>query len=195
MQMIDRIHSTDELKSFRNQVGRVIQKRLGSKLSQRKLDEFTADLLGTRDFNTAMGLAGMAESIPKGVETFRNTPKSNQNEELNRQAWHSVLKGVVWDGYASEEEVQELLDGAVDDFVGMSEWISENINNQGWERQIEAIASEMALSQLRGRLSEITGIENEDIDRCVNEAAAQISNEDDPLHAKFPFSVNMHVGY
>lgn len=198
MKLIDRIESKAELKSVRDQIGRVIEARLGSPLKGRKLDEFTADLLGAKDFNTAMGLMGIAESIPKGVESFRKTPGSNRNDEVNVKAWYYVLLGVVKDEYADEADLQDMLDHSVDDFVGTSHWISDNINNQGWERQIQAIASEMALSLLRHRVSEITGITEPDLDECVNKCASMI--RDGFFNAEFApdilaFSVNKHIGY
>lgn len=177
MQLINRIENTDELKSFRDQVGRVIEKKMGSPLKGRKLDEIAAEFLGAKDFNTAMGLVRMSESIPKGVETFRNTPRSNANHGLNIQAWYSVLLGVVKDEFADEEGVQDMLDDTVYDFVGTTKWVSDNVNNQGWERQVEAIASEMALSQLRDRVFELTGIPDSDLDRCVSQCACLINND------------------
>lgn len=192
MKLIDRINSEEELKSVRDQLGRVIKERLGSGLGKRKLDEFTADFLGAKDFNTALGIARMAESIPVGVETNKKASKSDEFDVLG---WNSVLKGVAWEGYASEEEVQDLLDECVDDHVGMSWAISEEINNQGWIRQIAAIASTMSLSHLKIGLSEMTGIQVNDIERCLNEAKAQITNSVGLSNGDFPFRVGEHIGY
>lgn len=196
MKMVDRIHSEEELKSVRNQLGRVIKQRLGSKLSNRKLDEFTADFLGAKDFNTALGLAKMAESIPVGVEVYGKNVgpahSSQSNTDANIKGWYRVLRAIVTQEYADEEDVQDMLDETVFDFVGTTKWISDNVNNQGWERQIQAIASEMALSHLRHRTSEISGVTEEDLKRCVAEAAAQVVNGTDE---ETPFDISFHVGY
>lgn len=196
MKMIDRVHSVEELKSLRNQLHRVIKKRLGSKLGKRKLDEFTADFLGAKDFNTALGLAKMNESIPVGVKvhptTSFSTHSSNSNTDDNIKGWYRVLDAIVKQKYAEEQHVQETLDETVFDFVGTTKWISENVNNQGWERQIQAIASEMCLSQLRSRISEVTGIAEEDLKRSVAEASAEVS---EGVGTEVLFELHSHIGY
>lgn len=195
MQLINRIENTTDLKSFRDHVGRTIERRLGSPLKGRKLDEFTADLLGVKDFNTALGLVGVNESIPKGVITqyTEATHSSNANTPSNIGAWVRVLMGLAEEGYTEHEDMQDLLDETVFDFVGSAKNISDAVNNQGWDVQVGAIASQMALSQLRFRVSEITGVLEDDLKRCVAESACDIENNASVTWT--PFSVRTHVGY
>lgn len=195
MKLIDRIHSETELKSVRAQIDRVIQKRLGSALSQRKLDEFVADFIGAKDFNTAMGLVRMAESIPQGVEVHKSMKPAHSsmaNAEENIEGWYRIMLAIEKQGYATGDDIQEMLDDTVFDFVGTSQWISDNVNNQGWEAQIRAIAAEMCLSQLLFRASELTGITEDDLRRCVAEAAAEMANGG---RIKDEFDVRSHIGY
>lgn len=195
MKLIDRIHSEAELKSVRAQVGRVIYKRLGSALGQRKLDELVADLVGAKDFNTALGLARMGESIPKGVEVhnaMKSVHSSMGNTKENIAGWYCVMLGLERQGYATGDDIQEMLDDSVFDSVGSSKWISDNVNNQGWENQIQAIAAEMCLSQLLFRTSELTGITENDLRRCVAESACHVINGSGVEDA---FDVRSHIGY
>ena len=196
MNLIDRIYSVDELKSFRDHVGLMIEDRFGSPLKGRNLDEFTADLLKAKDFNTAMGLARIAESVPKGVITHQKTQNSLNGEELKIRAWFCVLTGCIADGYISAADAEVVMDEAVDEFVGTSQDISDNINNQGLEQQVRAIASKHCLPLLKVEVSDATGITVKDLERCLEECEAQLMNlSEKDAEALTPFDVRLHVGY
>ena len=146
MQFIDKIETIDELKAFKKQLGKTIERKLGSPLGDRKLNEAVADFLGVHDFNTAMGIVSLKKETKRDIEFFEKSatnkkPKKNKTPVIPMviRAWVFVFNQFVVKNILSEEDIQIILDDFIFDFFGNSKRISDNINNQGWAAQVNAI--------------------------------------------------------
>jgi len=146
MQFIDKIETIDELKAFKKQLGKTIERKLGSPLGERKLNEATADFLGVRDYNTALGIVSLRKEIKRDIDFFEKIPTKIKPEKEKThiipmvvRAWVFVFNQFVIKNILIEEDIQIILDDFIFDFFGNSPQISDNINNQGWAAQINAI--------------------------------------------------------
>lgn len=147
MQFIDKIETIDELKAFKKQLGKTIERKLGSPLGERKLNEATADFLGVRDYNTAMGIISLRKDTKRDVDFFEKAttsmtkPKKDKTQatSLMVRVWVFLFNQLVANNVVNDEEIQIILDDFIFDFFGSSPRISDNINNQGWAAQIEAV--------------------------------------------------------
>lgn len=147
MQFIDKIETIDELKAFKKQLGKTIERKLGSPLGERKLNEATADFLGVRDYNTAMGIISLRKDTKRDVDFFEKAttsmtkPKKDkaQATPLMVRVWVFLFNQLVANNVVNDEEIQIILDDFIFDFFGSSPKISDDINNQGWAAQIEAV--------------------------------------------------------
>lgn len=147
MQFIDKIETIEELKAFKKQLGKTIERKLGSPLGERKLNEATADFLGVRDYNTAMGIISLRKETKRDVDFFEKAttsmlkPKKDKSQAtpLMVRVWVFLFNQLVANNVVNDEEIQIILDDFIFDFFGSSPRISDNINNQGWAAQIEAV--------------------------------------------------------
>ena len=146
MQFIDKIETIDELKAFKKQLGKTIERKLGSHLGERKLNEATADFLGVRDYNTALGIVSLRKEIKRDIDFFEKIPTKIKPEKEKThiipmvvRAWVFVFNQFVIKNILIEEDIQIILDDFIFDFFGNSKRISDNINNQGWAAQVNAI--------------------------------------------------------
>ncbi len=146
MQFIDKIETIDELKEFKKQLGKTIERKLGSPLGERKLNEAAADFLGVRDYNTAMAIVSLKKEAKRDIEFFEKVSTNTKPEKEKTQvfpmvvrAWVFLFNQFVVKNILIEEDIQIILDDFIFDFFGNSPRISDNINNQGWAAQINAI--------------------------------------------------------
>ena len=139
MQFINRIHSKEELLSFRNQLGKVIEKHTGSPFGERKLNEATAHFLGLKDFNTAAGI-------------LNNEDMAHNTLKINSKSWYLLIRCLTSQNFIDTSGIQEDLDDLVYDFVGTGKHISNDINNQGWFAQITALLNENAYKEIENIL-------------------------------------------
>jgi hypothetical protein len=152
MQFITRIYTIEEFKTLRNQLGKTIETKLGSRLGQRKLDEVFSDFLGVSDFNTAIGI-------------MKNKDEKTEELDKNANRWLMVLSTLVFEKLIDVNVIQEDLDELVFDFIGTGKHVSNNINNQGWITQLTELLKNDAEKDIKNQLASsakisITEIEN-----------------------------------
>lgn len=58
MQIVDRFKSQAEFLQFRDHLGKVMAEKMSIPLKQRKLDELVSQVVGAKDFNTALAMVG-----------------------------------------------------------------------------------------------------------------------------------------
>lgn len=165
MQFIDKIETIDELKAFKKQLGKTIERKLGSPLGERKLNEATADFLGVRDYNTAMGIVSLKKEAKRDIEFFEKVSTDTKPEKDKTQvfpmvvrAWVFLLNQFVVKNILVEEDIQIILDDFIFDFFGSSPRISDNINNQGWAAQINAINNSGYINEFMKEFATSTGM-------------------------------------
>lgn len=190
--IISHMTSMDDLRAFRRYAASVLESHLGSPIKGRKLDELVAELAGASDWNTAVGMIHVAEARAKqsGNEGVRVTAESSPKPF--EASWHSTLLGLVVEGYISEAHMDLTMDMAVDELVGTSQWISDNINNQGYEAQLAAIKDSGSAGQLSHRIATATGIPLATLKRCNLEAWQAIVRGE--LEPGMPFNVGSVLG-
>lgn len=174
--LISNMTSLNDLKAFRRYAGSVLAENLGSPIKGRKLDELVAQLAGAKDWNTAVGI------INKQSATLPEPNAYNPSQEIKGAsapnglllAWDSVISGLVAGGYISGIDKDLMMDEAVDELVGTSEWIADNVNNQGQFVQLVHINRAQSLPLMWRRISEATGITEDDLKACVEAARTEI---------------------
>lgn len=185
MNLIDSIQNKDELINFRNHVQGVLKRRLGARIGksfgQREFDELTAEVLGVANLNTALGILANREGAEPPLKADDRYCVSS---ELNGLC--SVIAGLLAQDYVSEADLFDVLDDLVFEHVGTSKAVSDNINNQGYERQIMALKAQMALSCVYEPLSEAAGLKLSDLKKAVDLATRSRVRE---------FDVTGLVGY
>lgn len=162
MQFINKIETIEELKAFKKQLGKTIERKLGSPLGERKLNETTADFLGVRDYNTAMGIISLRNDCKRDISFFEEVEKNAHKPKKEKatdtplmvRAWVFLLNQIVVKNLLNEEEIQIILDEFIFDFFGDSKRISDNINNQGWQAQINAIINTGYINEFTNELED-----------------------------------------
>jgi hypothetical protein len=168
MNLIDTVSSKNQLLAIRDHFQSTLKHSLGSRLGkafgQRNFDELTAKLLGSTDFNTAIGV------VTKHTQAEASDDADHYSVASEYNGFCAVIAGLLYKDYISENELYDVTDEVVFDQIGTSKSVSNNINNQGYEKQLYELNARCAISALYFPLSEVTGLTLPDLKRCVLEA-------------------------
>jgi hypothetical protein len=169
MNLIDTVSSKNQLLAVRDHFQSTLKHSLGARLGkafgQRNFDELTAKLLGAADFNTAIGVVTKHTQAESSNEADHYIVASDYN------GFCAVIAGLLYKDYINENELYEITDEVVFEHIGTSKSVSNDINNQGYEKQLYELNARCAISALYFPLSEVTGVTVPDLKRCVLEAS------------------------
>lgn len=191
MHIITQMTSVDQLKAYRDHVGRVLDRKCGSPKG-RKLDELAAELAGAKDWNTAVGM------IKRQADALLEPDSYKLPSEVPDMSWvngcHAVLLGLVSNKLITEADLDLLMDEAVDQLVGTSQWISDNVNNQGYVEQLKAISQhDGVLEFVAHHLAAKTGIRVDTLFENTDQASHDIMLNPDRLGLPFDlFNASNH---
>ena len=136
MQIVERFKSQAELLQFRDHLGKVMAEKMSIPLKQRKLDELVSQVVGTKDFNTALAIVG----TPRDYSERRDLPEPEikavatadddsrhvifDASEYFMDAWGNgtltwVLRDLLRDGFMSSYAADEVARHAYKDHHGV----------------------------------------------------------------------------
>lgn len=188
MNLINEFSDQKEFLNYRDFVRQVLENN-GVNVKSRRVDEIAAQLAGARNFNTAMGMVKPRADDLLTPDTYKMPLEIKGATAPNALllAWDSVISGLVSGGYIAEADKDLMMDEAVDELVGTSQWISDNVNNQGQFTQLVHINRAHSLPLMWERVSDATGVTVAHLKECVEAAQKQIL--DDPENSTEPFDI------